>query len=383
MPANFESGFSVREPMWHGLGTVVQDFPETLEEAIELAGLDFEVVRTPVFAVKEYHRCDSQEMSGCEQPAVAVVEHSGRTLYACATHANRAASKGLKVEALPMRQVPEFLSVVKDDDGSILHVGPATRGIVQPRKVFELTEMLLDAKVRAKGGDGLPEVKLATAGGLDGYRKIWVLAYVDREFHVPGDSSPIYPFLSVMDSYDGSMSLTAILTSVRIVCYNTMSAAENEAMKSGHIFRWRHTASIEDRIEEARATLKGAISETEQWVKYATKMVAIPFSDAQLDKFLHEFIPDPPLATDRVMDNVREARAAVKNIYHSASTVSIAGTAWGAISAVGEYLDHKRTWRSRESYVGRTLLRPEPGKTKALHLIEDMLGVNGRELIES
>ena len=42
MSANVETMFSVRETPWHGLGTIIQDAPDS-KEAIRLAGLDWKV----------------------------------------------------------------------------------------------------------------------------------------------------------------------------------------------------------------------------------------------------------------------------------------------------------------------------------------------------
>lgn len=47
MPANVESMFSVREVPWHGLGTIIQDAPDS-ESALRLAGLDWSVRQEPV-----------------------------------------------------------------------------------------------------------------------------------------------------------------------------------------------------------------------------------------------------------------------------------------------------------------------------------------------
>lgn len=41
--------FSVKQPAWHGLGTIVQDYP-TSRETIAFAGLDYNVVKAPLFA---------------------------------------------------------------------------------------------------------------------------------------------------------------------------------------------------------------------------------------------------------------------------------------------------------------------------------------------
>ncbi|MFX9626919.1 alpha/beta hydrolase, partial [Acinetobacter baumannii] len=43
---NKYSFFSVKEKAWHGLGQIVEDYP-TSKEALQFAGLDFEVVKRP------------------------------------------------------------------------------------------------------------------------------------------------------------------------------------------------------------------------------------------------------------------------------------------------------------------------------------------------
>ena len=47
MSANVESMFSVREVPWHGLGTIIQEAPDS-ESALKLAGLDWSVKQVPV-----------------------------------------------------------------------------------------------------------------------------------------------------------------------------------------------------------------------------------------------------------------------------------------------------------------------------------------------
>src|SRR5690606_12138076 len=42
------SFFSVKEKAWHGLGQIVSDYP-TSAEAIKYAGLDYDVIKSPLF----------------------------------------------------------------------------------------------------------------------------------------------------------------------------------------------------------------------------------------------------------------------------------------------------------------------------------------------
>ena len=48
MPAYFDTGFFVKDPFWHQLGTVLDEYPGRVE-GMELAGHDFNVIRRPLF----------------------------------------------------------------------------------------------------------------------------------------------------------------------------------------------------------------------------------------------------------------------------------------------------------------------------------------------
>jgi hypothetical protein len=49
VPAEVETMFSVRQVPWHGLGKVIDRAPRSVE-ALELAGLDWDVYQHPLFA---------------------------------------------------------------------------------------------------------------------------------------------------------------------------------------------------------------------------------------------------------------------------------------------------------------------------------------------
>jgi phage/plasmid-like protein (TIGR03299 family) len=371
MSALVETAFTVRNPAWWDMdGEHDHDRnPHSVQEALEWAGAEWEPVKTPVFAGKQSLSCDSK--SKCGKMAVAQVNDK---YNACAKHANEARQSNHKVTALPMKQLPEYYAVTRDDTGAVLNVANSSYEIFTNRETAELVEMLLDDAATSTQ----TKVQFETGGVLKGGALVWFLARLDEPLEVPGDSSPIYPYVSVLNSHDGTAALRAINTSVRIVCWNTWNAAEREASKSGREFSFRHTGTIRDRIEDARNVLLGARNDTEKWVEYATKMIAIPIEDKQVEEFLELYVPMPPTGaiSDRVENNVREARGAIKRFYHSPSCASVAGTAWGLIQATGEYLDHGRNYRTQETYLSRTMLKPEKGKNKALQLVEELVGVS-------
>lgn len=364
MPAFVDSHFTVRKPAWHDV-TGEYDYdhnPRSIDELLQWSGTDWEPVRAPVFATKESHRCQSK--TGCSQLAVAQVEGK---FYACGRHTLAAQKKRLKVTPLPQRQLPGFQTVQRSDTGEIINVAKDSYEVFGNREAAELVELILESTVTSGG------VKFETGGSLKGGSLIWYLARLNQPVEVKGDTSPIYPYLSVLNAHDGSAALRLLKHNIRIVCWNTWQAAERE----GVTFAFRHTQSIRDRVDDARKVLLEAQDEAESWAKYASEHLMVPIEDAQFKEFLELYVPMPPTGaiSDRVENNVLSTRGAIAGFYHSASCASVAGTVYGALQATTEYLDHGRAYRTPDTYLSRTMLKPEPAKAKALSLLKEVVGI--------
>ena len=167
MPALVESMFSVREKPWHGLGIIVQEAP-TSEDALHLAGLDWDVVQYPVFV-------QDKEVEGVK--------------------AN-----------------------VRSSDESVLGIVSKKYKIVQNKEAFSFTDSLLDT------GD----VRYETAGSLRNGKTIWLLAQLPKTT-ILGDE--IDQYLVFMNSHDGQGAVRCFCTPVRVVCNNTLNAALDGAKR--------------------------------------------------------------------------------------------------------------------------------------------------------
>jgi phage/plasmid-like protein (TIGR03299 family) len=364
VPAFVDSHFTVRNPAWHDLTGEYdhEDNPASLDELLQWSGTDWEPVRAPVFATKESHSCDSK--TGCAQLAVALVNSK---YYACGRHAIAAQKSKHEVAPLPQRQLPGFQTVQRSDNGEVINVANSSYEVYGNREAAELVELLLDSTVTSGG------VKFETGGSLKGGRLIWYLARLNSPVEVKGDSSPIYPYLSVLNAHDGTAALRLLKHNIRIVCWNTWQAAEKE----GVMFAFRHTQSIRDRIDDIRKAVLETQDQAETWAKYASEHLMVPIDDKQMDEFLELYVPMPPTGaiSERVEANVRSTRGAIKKFYHSPSCASVAGTAYGVLQATTEYLDHGRAYRTPDTYLSRTMLKPEPAKAKALSLLQEVVGI--------
>ncbi len=164
--------FVGRERPWHGLGTMVEEAPDS-REALIAAGLDWDVVQRPVFT-----------------------------------------QDGVKV--------PGYFANVRQQDGSILGVVTSRYKVVQNRDAFAFTDALL--------GDG---VRYETAGSLMGGRKTWILAKLPTRYIIQGEQ--ILPYLVFSNTHDGSGAIKIAMTPIRVVCNNTLNLALDTADRSWSI----------------------------------------------------------------------------------------------------------------------------------------------------
>lgn len=164
--------FTGRERPWHGLGTQVEEAPDS-REALIAAGLDWDVVQRPVFT-----------------------------------------QDGVKV--------PGYFANVRQQDGSILGVVTSRYKVVQNRDAFGFTDALL--------GDG---VRYETAGSLMGGRKTWILAKLPTRYIIQGEQ--ILPYLVFSNTHDGSGAIKIAMTPIRVVCNNTLNLALDTADRSWSI----------------------------------------------------------------------------------------------------------------------------------------------------
>lgn len=320
----FDSGFSVREPAWHGLATVLDDYPGDWSEARRLAGLDWEPVAEPIYS-----------LSG--------IDDEGREVYTSLDGWQRTA---------------------RSDTGTTLGVTTQWYQLISHAEMGEVVEAVLEQ----------PGVKYETAGATHGGSRVWALAYLDEPITLPGDNTATLPYLALTNRHDGTGALRLQSTSVRVVCWNTFSAAEAESDRAGTAFAFSHTKNWREHIEEARAAVKGARDEFARYREVAEHLLGIRVTPKQREMFVREFIPMPEadVVSDRVSKNIEQARQAVRTILDGPTTEHISHTAFGLVSAAGEYLDHYRKCQSRETYFSRQLLNPEKFKGRAVKLAREV-----------
>ncbi|QEM03729.1 DUF945 domain-containing protein [Mucilaginibacter rubeus] len=295
---------SVKERAWHGLGQVVDRYL-TSAEAIQVAGLDYEVEKWSLYA------CDQQ----------------GR--YSDDIF------------------VPERFATVRADTNQVLGVVGSDYEIVQNRDAFKFFDAIVG------GGDG---VLYETAGALGNGERIFITAKLPGYIRV-GNDDLIEKYLFLTTSHDGFGSITIAFTPIRIVCNNTLNAALRN-MSNCH--KIRHTESAKERLEEAHKimgftnTLADQLGDVfNRWSqirirdKEVLKLVQLAMAPSKevLNKVLTDEAPDE--FSSRFKNTVeRICTYAFTNPTQQMDTTR--GTLFGAYNAITGYFQNVLDYKSEE-----------------------------------
>jgi len=326
MPAYFDTGFSVRQPMWHGLGNVLDDYPEDWDDARRLA--------------------DAADWAVNDEATAWVAMEDTEVLVPVDGHK----------------------AIVRDDTGMVLATPSDSYELIYHHQMGELLEAYTQAWRKA-GAD----VKFETAGSVRDGRAVWALVWLDEPYHAPGDDSPTYPFAALLNAHDGSAACKLLPTQVRVVCWNTWNAASMAGDRTGHQVVIRHTGNVADRLEQAKAGLAAMRDEAKEWQLLAEDLAGININDAVVRTFLDEFIPVPEGASERTRNSRQERQATFRKLYDESPTVApLPDTAYKLVQAAGEYLDHLRPFRSRDTYLSRTMLTADSHKPAVMRLVRNL-----------
>lgn len=356
MPANFDLGFCVRQPSWHGEETLLDDYPENWDAARVSAGLMWEPRTAPTYHQQLVTAARYQELTADPTTGVIPVDHP---------HQDDRTDRKYRV----MVPIAGQQTVERDDSGEALAVTTESFSLITHGDMGQIIEAVMGADTN---------VKFETAGSLNGGRQVWALVRLDEPFTVPGDDSASYPYLALMNAHDRSASCQLTYTTVRIVCWNTFSAADMQAERTGARHVFRHVGNVQERIADATNALSNLRANTDANRQLFVELAKTPIRDDQVMTFAEQFLPSPrengELCSDRVHANVQRDRAKFLSIYYEGMTTEgIRGSAYGVVMTATEWLDHVRGFQNRSTYLNRTVLTPQRARGAAVDLVREVL----------
>lgn len=273
------------ETPWHGLGTELAE-PATAAEAIDAAGLNYTV-------------------------ALHDVQTAGGV-------------------AIPQRK-----AVVRTDSSEVLGVVGNSYQPVQNHQCFGF----LDSVVADE------QLRYHTAGALGKGERIWMLAKLPGEIRIRDSEDATEKFLLLSNSHDGSSSLRVYFTPIRVVCANTLGAAERRGHRQGVSIV--HKGDLTVKVAEAQETLGLARRFYDDLEENINRLAWHYPSRRQLNLYFESLYPDREDGRNRRAENVRKELVRLFENGRGQDIDETRLTTWAAFNAVTEYVDHHRSTRGR------------------------------------
>jgi phage/plasmid-like protein (TIGR03299 family) len=288
MPAYFDNGLFFGQNAWHGLGTTLPaDSPVrfSVDESIVAAGLDW--------------RSETADV------------------------------------AVNGSVVPGHKAIVRSDSKEVLGIVGNRYTPLQNREQFEWFQPFLDSG----------ECAFETCGSLKGGQLVWVLAKIQRpdiqlgETHdAAGDAmaDTIRKYLLLTTSHDGSKATSVGFCPIRVVCWNTLSAALSSS--ASQLLKVKHTKSQKTALATIRDTINTIDQTFEATAAQYRKLVACNVNRDDLRKYVKMVL--------ELADDEKEYSTRQKNILDGVVELCVNGvgndgkTAWSAYNGVTHYVTH-------------------------------------------
>ena len=248
-------------------------------------------------------------------------------------------------------------------------VGPSTVPH-QNEDLFTFAEAMLSI-----GADSGEPLELEAAGSLHEGRRVWILMRIPGAFEIGGDK--IERWVCVETSHDGKGATRAFITYIRVVCWNTLSAAANAAANKYVI---RHNGPIFPQMAvQAREVLGLHLKVDPVLTEIVSEWQDTAVSEAQWEEIVKNYAPDAPKgSTERIKRTVVRKRAQVNDLYFGSQTIGeFRGTKWGAVNALTEaYQWAPGSQTSAESLAKRQMVGAASNERAAVRLVDEVLALS-------
>lgn len=287
---------SAAEKAWHGLGQIVKN-AMTAEQAIQEANLDYDVIKTEI---------------------------------------------QFKIDENRTGQIDNHFATYRKDTNDFLGLVKGRYEIVQNRDAFGFFDSIIE-----KG-----EAIFETAGVLGKGEKIFITAKLPDDLQIGGEK--IEKYLMLTNSHDGSSSIIAGLTHVRVVCNNTLQAALNNLSNKVSI---QHTGGANEKLKEAHRVMGISSKYSSEVYDIFNRMTDIKMSEGQYRDYIHKVLKPEFIVKGRE-DKADELSTRLKNMVDMTTEFAFthptqinpeaSGTLWGAYNSISGYYNYIKKYKKPE-----------------------------------
>jgi len=334
------SFFSRKEVAWHGLGQIIQE-AVTPDEALELANLNYEVSLQPIYAsfIPDGHTAH-------------IVMKDNSSMY-------ELRQRGIPTgDYIPYKGilVPTHKSICRMDTYKPLGIVGNRYTPVQNKESIDFIYNILKFNPDIKEHN---DIIIETAGALGAGERIFVTAKLPKGFKVGEEKESTELYIVFTNSHDGTSSLTAMITPIRVVCNNTLTCAlgTNKSKVS-----FRHTKNIQNAMSEGMSLLKLSYENLEVNKQLYNALLNIKVDQALVDELICKAMLNDNqllqvskfgmdnLSTDIISTRTRNSMIQMRDyIDMGCGQETNRGTAYWAYMGMNSYLNNGVNYKDSEN----------------------------------
>jgi len=242
-----------------------------------------------------------------------------------------------------LKTIEDKLVLFRSDTGAPLGVVSDSYKVVQPREVLEFFREWAQANA----------CTIESAGVLFGGKRYFATAKMSDGVFV-GEGDKVVPYVLLSTSADGSLATEGRITTVRVVCNNTLRLAS----KGASSFRVSHRTTF--KAEECRSIIESAHEEFGAFMDMSRKLASIKVESRLAEDMTTLLLTTPTRDADAARDSAGFTK--IMSLFQGggkgATLDSSRETAWGWLNSATEYVDHHVRARSDENRTAAALWGP-------------------------
>jgi hypothetical protein len=219
------------------------------------------------------------------------------------------------------------------------------------------------------------KLDVSFGGALNGGRKVFLQLKIEGKQKVGNDT--LTQYVTIIDSNDGSTSLSIGIGDICMRCQNQFF----KFYKAGNA-KFRHTATIEQRIKEIPMLIEIALNESLRQIELYNKFVSTPVTRSLANQMIKSIIGYDREFT--AMDILKTKSTKAINILDAISTDietefnQVGLNAWALLGGITRYTTHTQSVPKRENSRNESLMSGGGYKMnqKALEFVTELVGAN-------
>src|SRR5271170_2865670 len=238
-------------------------------------------------------------------------------------------------------EVPNFKALTRSDDQFVLGVVGNGFEVLQNAEAFAFCDSLV-----ARG-----KIEYVSAGQLNGGKKSFI------QCRIIGDDGPaeiakgdiVEPYFLLANGHDGSLAVRSQTTPIRVVCQNTFRMATSKKANENDCAVIKHTPNMQDRLQQSLQMFGWVEKNFNTFVAMAKETVSKKITtEVRLRQFFRDTfkVEEAEMLDEEHNAKLKSREDRLADLFMDGAgqnNPAIRGSAWAALNAVTEYLDHEAT----------------------------------------